>query len=432
MLVKIIYMYIFENFGVEFKQCNLKNGSSLFLFKKKGAPLYIRASINAGTRWNNIPGISHFVEHMIVAGSKKFPSKDLLVKQIEEVGGMLSATTWFDTISVNVQVAQRSDLNIATDILNEMLCNSLFDEKTIESERGAILSELRSRESNPKSYISDLFSSLVFQGTYMEIPTLGNEESIKKISANDIKKFYSDYFSSGRIAYIAYGDVELKELKESLENSIRLSGIAKNSLPQAPQITRSELVRAEYFANEQTHLIIGFRADAQSLEEKVALSIISNTLAVGRVSILMTELRYKKGLVYGVGGFTWFFSGAGVFGISTSCSEKNVQDVVDIISMELDKVYKNGLDEESFNFTKIKMLKSKFIEMQTSNAWVNANDQYLNSLCTEKSNIIDLMNIAENISLEKVNTVFKKYIRPASSYLAVCGKNSADSLDVKY
>lgn len=425
-------MYKFEHFGVELKQCNLENRSHLFLFKKQGAPLYIRASINAGTRWNTIPGISHFVEHILVAGSKKFPSKDLLVRRVEEVGGMLSASTGFDTVSVNVEIAQKKDLHIAIEILNEMLCNSLFDPKTIESERGAILSELRSKKSNPKSYISDFFSSLAFQRTYMEMPTLGNEESIMKIKTDDIKKFYDDYFSPDRITYIACGDVELEELRESLESSIKLSGAIKNSLPQNPQAIHSQSIRAEYFPNEQTHLTFGFRTDTSSLEEKVALSIINNILAVGRASILMTELRYKKGLVYGINGFTWFLSGVGMFGISTSCSEKNVQETIDILSGELNRIYENGFSKESFDFTKTKMLKSKFIEMETAYAWVNANDRYLNTLCNEKSNVVDLMNITEGISLQRVNEVFKKYIKPNSFYLAICGKNSADSLRVQY
>jgi predicted Zn-dependent peptidase len=182
-------MYTFQNFGIEFEKRTLKNGSSLFLLRKSGAPLYIRTSVNAGTRWNNIPGTAHFVEHMIIAGSKKFPSKNLLVEEIEKVGGEISAFTNFDTISVNAQVAEKNDLSIATDILSEMLCNSLFDPSVIENERGAILSELRSKKSNPSRYVFDLFSSLVFQNTYMKYPTLGNEESIKQIGRSDIKNF---------------------------------------------------------------------------------------------------------------------------------------------------------------------------------------------------------------------------------------------------
>lgn len=425
-------MYTFQNFGVEFEKRTLKNGSSLFLFRKSGAPLYIRASVNAGTRWNNIPGTAHFVEHMIIAGSKKFPSKNLLVEEIEKVGGEISASTNFDTISVNAQVAEKNDLSIAIDILNEMLRNSLFDPSVIENERGAILSELRSKKSNPNRYVFDLFSSLVFQNTYMKYPTLGNEESNRQIDISAIKNFYSDYFSPERITYIACGDIEIDKLENSLENSIKFNTSIRNSLPPIPETIRERRIDVEYFENKETHFKFGFRADTLLLKEKVALFIIGDLLAVGRASILATELRYKRGLVYTVYGSTQFFSGVGSLSISTSCSEEKTQQTIDIICEELDKIYKNGVNEESLNFSKRKILKSKFIEMQTASSWVNVNDQYLNNLAVEKSNIIDLMNIVENITSQEVNQIFRKYIKPGSSYLAVCGKNSADSLNLKH
>jgi len=155
-------------------------------------------------------------------------------------------------------------------------------------------------------------------------------------------------------------------------------------------------------------------------------------LAVGRASILATELRYKKGLVYGVGGSIFLYYGTGTFSISTSCSEKNVQEVLDIICRELSKIYENGINDESFLFAKKKMLKSRFIEMQTASSWVNANEQFLNSLATEKSDTIDFMNIIEGITAQRAHEIFQKYINPGSSLLAVCGKNNADSLNIKY
>lgn len=426
-------MYTFENFGIKFEKTKLKNGSSLFLFKKKGAPLYIRASVNAGTRWNNIPGTAHFVEHMILAGSKKFPTKNLLVEQIESVGGTVSASTYFDNISINVQIAQREDLSIAADILNEILSNSLFDEKVFENEKGAIMSELRSKKANPRSYSADVFTSLIFQQTYMETPTLGNEESIKLIRLEEIKQFYLNYFSATRIAYIACGDIDLDELKTTLDNTIELKGKAGNLLPKVPEIILRKRISAEYFDNNETNLMFGFRVDrAQESEEKVALLLIANMLGVGRVSILTNELRYKRGLVYSTGSSTWFFSGTGFFSIATSSSEKDTQEVIDVICDELNKIYMNGIDEDVFSFVKKKIIKSKFIEMQTASSWVNANEDYLNTLSSSESNTIELMNIANSLTLERVDEIYKKYIKPGNSYLAVCGRNGADSLNLKY
>ncbi len=425
-------MYSFEAFGVDFEKCELKNGSQLFLFKKKGAPLYIRASINAGSRCDNIPGLAHFVEHMIVAGSKKFPSKNLLAEQIEKIGGEFSASTNFDVIRVNIQVAQKDDLLVATDLLNEMLCESLFDQKVIENERGAILSEIGVRNTNPSRYSADLFLNLAFQDTYMKYNTLGTKESVTRINVKDIKEFYNNYFSPFRTTYLVCGDIEMSELKKSLEETVHLPSSSENLLPKIPEIIRKENILIKYFDNKESHIIFGFRADIMSLKEMAILLIMRIILVAGRASILNTELRYKKGLVYSVNGSALFLSGTGVFDILTACEHKNVQSVLDIICDELHKINNNGVSEESFNFAKEKILKSKFIEMQTSASWVNANNQFLNSLATEKATIIDLMNITEKITIDEVNEVFRKYIKPGTSYLVVCGQNKRESLKVNY
>lgn len=425
-------MHNFEDFGIKFERRNLKNGAWLFLFVKKNAPLYIRASINAGTRWNKIPGTAHFTEHMIVAGSKKFPSKDLLALQIEKVGGSFSAYTNMDRLWVNIQAPTKEDLPAVADILNEMLCNSLFNLQTIEKERGAIMSELGSRKSNPRSRAQDIFWTLAFQDTYMKYPNLGAEESIRQISSKDISEFYNKYFSNSRMTYIACGDIGINELKNELENSVNFSSRINNSFPEIPQVKRDACVVAEYFDSKETHLTFGFRVDTQSPEEMAALSVIRNLLVGGRASIFTTKLRYENGLVYGVDGFVYFPFGTGLFSISTSCSYDNSQKVINIICEELNKIFTNGINEETFNFIKNKIMKSKFIEMQTSDSWIIYNEQYLNTPAGAESNIIDFMNIIEKMTIEELNTVFKKYIKPESYYLAICGMNKADSLIVRY
>ena len=61
-----------------------------------------------------------------------------------------------------------------------------------------------------------------------------------------------------------------------------------------------------------------------------------------------------------------------------------------------------------------------------SASWVNSNEQYLNGLVYEKSNIIDFMNVVENLTPQRVNEVLREYIKPGNAYLAFCGRNSAD------
>ena len=68
-----------EDFGVERQETILSNGVKLILFNRKGMPVNIRVSFLAGSRFDQIgkEGSAHFLEHMLVAGTKNFPTNPL-------------------------------------------------------------------------------------------------------------------------------------------------------------------------------------------------------------------------------------------------------------------------------------------------------------------------------------------------------------------
>ena len=73
--------------GVSLEKRTLKNGANLFLFQRKGMPIYLRTTFFAGSRFDSIPGTAHFLEHMLLVGTKKFPTKNSMTEYIQKVGG---------------------------------------------------------------------------------------------------------------------------------------------------------------------------------------------------------------------------------------------------------------------------------------------------------------------------------------------------------
>ncbi len=61
-------MTFIQNSAVTFKQKKLSNGVPVFHFERKGMPIYARLVFNTGSSTDSIEGISHFVEHMLLAG----------------------------------------------------------------------------------------------------------------------------------------------------------------------------------------------------------------------------------------------------------------------------------------------------------------------------------------------------------------------------
>merc|ERR1719272_2466481 len=98
--------------------------------------------INAGSSFETDAdnGSAHFLEHMAFKGTNK-RTQYQLEKEIEDLGGHLNAYTSREQTVYYAKVL-KEDVEQATDILSDILQNSLLDKGAIERERGVILREM--------------------------------------------------------------------------------------------------------------------------------------------------------------------------------------------------------------------------------------------------------------------------------------------------
>ena len=162
-------MTTLRDLGIKPEQVTLSNGIQLINFRRIGSPLYIKCLFIAGSRFDHIDGISHFVEHLLVAGTKKFPTKNVLSSYIENHGGFFNAQTGLETLSINISLGDPNDIAIASDILKQIILNPLFNTKTIETERNSILMEIKNTKTNPSKSLYDSFISLAFKKTPLSL-----------------------------------------------------------------------------------------------------------------------------------------------------------------------------------------------------------------------------------------------------------------------
>src|SRR4030042_1676393 len=110
----------------------------------------VLAMIAAGSRYetpqNN--GISHFLEHTVFKGTKKYPTSLKLSTAVEEVGAEFNAFTAKEHTGFYVKVAG-GQINRALDVVSQLIFAPLLHQKKLEIERGVILEELRMYEDRP-------------------------------------------------------------------------------------------------------------------------------------------------------------------------------------------------------------------------------------------------------------------------------------------
>ena len=426
-------MYTFKDFNVNAKKSVLTNGVPVLLLQRNGMPIHMEIRFASGARFDpkGKDGLSHFVEHMVVAGSKRFPSKDRLATHIEQLGGIFSAWTSTDDMFIRVEVVSKDDFTEGVSVLREMLTESLFDDKTIETERGSILKEIGDNISNPSRYVWSLYSELFYQDTDAGKAVIGNAKSVEEISEKDLVDFYENMLTSGRASIVVSGDIELNEVISELESGLPLRNSKKFHFEETIPVLRNKNVLVQnYLKQNQVHLVLGFRTVGIGDEDTTPLDILSVICGGSRASSLQKRLRYEKGLVYGVGAISTNFSNCGSWEVKTSTSKDKLQEVVDIITEEFKRIAAGEITEKELKFAKDSYTKSSRRRMQTSAAWVARHIK--NVLVENPMQFPDYLNAVLSVEKSDLSRVGKKYFKPDSWYLAMCGDVDEKSVIVNY
>ena len=100
----------------------------------------ISISIKAGSRDENTDehGVAHFLEHMLFKGTKERPSPLLVTSPIESTGGVLNASTGYESTTYWCQIP-KDDFSTGVEILLDMVQNSLMKVHDINLERGVVI-----------------------------------------------------------------------------------------------------------------------------------------------------------------------------------------------------------------------------------------------------------------------------------------------------
>ena len=425
-----------SDFGVAKQQTTLNNGVPLVVFERPGMPISIKIAFFNGSRFDPVgkEGLAHFAEHMIVSGSKKYPTKHEVGLFVESLGASFNASTSADKMDVYIDYAVPNDSRAVIDLLDQFLLHSLFDLESIERERGAIMAELAGKKSDPGVYIYRLWKQVAYQQNKLARDTIGSDESLLDITRDDLMQYYTNQLESGRSVVVASGDITASKLAQLL-NAAEFVKTRKFSVRPIDlvQRQRTEPIMIKHYPNsEQTHVAFGFPTVAEDHADYWPLYVLSRILGAGRTSRLHKKLRNELGLVYSAhaGIDSWY--GCGSIAAYTSCKTAHVQPVLDTIANEMQLLALNGVPEEELAHRKNFLTKMQLLRMQTSAAWVGYHtDSFLKYPEQSESIAQDLAHI-NAVTSNQVQAVAQKYFKPGAWYLAVCGGIMAEDITVNF
>jgi predicted Zn-dependent peptidase len=414
---------VIKNFGVEFDEVSLVNEVKLYSFYKPNSPIYFRVYFYAGSQYDGEkPGLAHFCEHMMVSGTEKYPTKTILNEKFEEIGARKNAFTYFKNLWFTVDLADKADLPGMFEIIDEILNKSIFSPDIIEKERGAILAEQTQKTSNPSQEISDMQSRLLFQGTNIENPVLGSNESVKTITRDDLVKYREEYLTNGHVAYFISGDFDQEIVIEALNKINNKRQPITNTEILLPTVTIKKEVTKNLSSPEQNYISLVTRIKPpENIVDIISGDIFSSIFGQGGISRLNKKLRYDRGLVYGAfAGITNSFEYAQL-GISTNCKINDTKEVIKLIKFELGRIILEGINQNELEQAKKNILRDLKFKSETAEFWVQTG--MMKKLSSQLNYTLpdEYVEILKSVTVENVNSFIKKYVADKELLLAGIG-----------
>jgi zinc protease len=282
----------------------LKNGMKVLVQPDHSIPnvaLYIFYRIGSRNEHPGTTGLSHFFEHMMFNGAKKYGPGDL-DKVMEANGGSNNAYT-----TQNVTVYQdwfpRSALSLIYDIEADRIRDLTFDPKKIASEREVVASERRLSVDNDNSGLLDeqLWATAFIAHTY-QWPVVGWMSDIEHWTMDDLKHHFEMGYSPSNATMVVVGDASPEEIFQLCEKFIE--PIPSHAPP--PPVTTIEpeqLGERRLVVHKPAELpivMIGYHVAKTNDPDFYALNILRSVLFQGESSRMYQRLVDKDQLALDV------------------------------------------------------------------------------------------------------------------------------------
>jgi predicted Zn-dependent peptidase len=314
-------------------------------------------------------GVSHLLEHMVFKGTHRRGARELATV-LERLGGTLDAYTTREHTSYQARVLD-SDVDVALDVLADLVLAPLLRREDLELEREVVLEEIATVEDTPDDLVFDLHAELMWGAHPYGYSILGTKETVAALDAADLRRVHADRYRLDNMVLGAAGSVdhdrivayvaELFDERRGAERGDPSNG--QRPLPQ-PESCRTCIERG----TAQTHLVWGRPTFGQGDPRRYAMVMLSNAFGGGMSSRLFQRVREELGLAYSVFSYQSFYADAGVSGVYVGTRPEWADTAEQVVEEELARAAVEGITREELDDAKGQVKGQIVLSLESSSA----------------------------------------------------------------
>ena len=352
------------------KTDTLSNGMKILIQEDHNIPnvaMYFFYKIGSRNERPGTTGVSHFFEHMMFNGAKRYGPGQFDFEMEKSGGNNNAYTTQDDTVYTDWFPS--SALPLMMDMEADRIRDLAFDPKIIESERGVVYSERRSSvDNNNFGILFEQLHAAAYIAHPYHWPVVGWPSDIESWTMDDLKHHFRMGYAPNNCIMVVVGDVSAPQVitlaKQHLEPIPRQDPPPPVRTKEPEQLgeRRVKVVKAAQLPIE----MVAYHVPAANNPDDAALDVLETILSHGESSRLYSRMVDKEQLVLSVNAFrqTTLDPGLMVFslrprsGVDTAQAEKALFE-------ELDRVSSQPVSDRELQKAKNQLLADHYRELKT-------------------------------------------------------------------
>ncbi|AFZ80471.1 mitochondrial processing peptidase beta subunit, putative [Theileria equi strain WA] len=411
----------------------LKNGLRVATVTMPGAASTIGVWIDSGSRYETpeTNGAAHFLEHMIFKGTKS-RSRLQLEEQIEQKGAHLNAYTSREQTGYYARCFNK-DIPWCTELLSDILQNSLIDIDHMENEKHVILREMEEVEKSADEVIFDRLHMTAFRGNPLGFTILGPVENIQNMKREYLLDYIKKNYTADRMVFCGVGDIKHDEFVALAEK--HFSGIQKSTGEiklEKPFFVGSEMLNRNDEMGPNAHLAVAFEGVPWTSPDSVAFMLMQSIIGSykkdqgfipgklsGNKTIHAIANRMTVGCAEMFTAFNTCYKDTGLFGFYAQCDEVAIDHCVGELLFGVTSLSYSVTDEEVERAKRQLML--QFLSMSESTSSVAEEVARQIIVYGRRMPVAEFLLRLESIDAEEIKRVAWKYLHDAEIAVTAMG-----------
>lgn len=418
----------------QYSQATLKNGLKVIVIEDHKQPtISFRLQVRAGESLDGDKnGISYLMTNLLTKGTAKRNALDI-AGQMDSVGASITTNTGGEMMTVSAEGLKKST-PLLLSIFADVVQNPTFPKEELDKLMPQVMASIQQEKSNP-SQLAAALSRMVIYGKDHPSAMRRTEESVTKISVEDIRAFHEKYVRPNNLASLAIvGDVSLKEILPQLEMAFKRWS-PNTSLNVPPLPPTKPMPKGVYFIHRpgsvQSTVLMCAPVPARKDDDYEKMYLATALLGNGFGGRLFKSLRETYSYTYTPFAFMTQGKYFNRFAAGADVRNAVTDSAIMVMQKEFARVVSEAATDEEFDLIKqvevgnylMTFEKSDFIASILQNAdYLELSPEYMKGYAKRLSTGTPY----------DAQRAAMKYIRPDKCYLVVVGSPDVLPMLEKY